>query len=66
MKKENWESLLYSDTEFHTMYEVSDGFNDDINKNHRVREKNEAFSTFIDEGSTALINEHPSMVKRLL
>lgn len=66
LKKENWEALMYSDEEFHTLYEVSEGFNDDINRNHRIRGKDEAFSTFIDEGSSALVEEHLAMVKRLL
>lgn len=64
--EKNWESLMYSNEEFHALYEISDGFNDDINKNHRVREDGEAFSKFIDEGSSALIAEHLSMVKQLL
>ncbi|MBQ8003522.1 MAG: hypothetical protein IJ299_00280 [Oscillospiraceae bacterium] len=66
MKTENWNALLYSDEEFNVLYEISDGFNDDINKNHRVREMNEAFSKFMDDGSTALIEEHLPLVKSLL
>ncbi len=66
MDKKEWESLLYSDEEFHALYEISKGFNDDLNKNHRVRENNETFSAFIDEGSDALIEEHPILVKQLI
>ena len=66
MKTENWNTLLYSDEEFNVLYEMSNGFNDDINKNHRVREMNEAFSQYMDDGSTALVEEHPTLVKSLL
>lgn len=60
------ETLMYSDKEFHALYEISEGFNDDVNKNHRVREDGKAFSEFIDKGSSALISEHLSIVKQLL
>jgi hypothetical protein len=66
LEQKNWESLMYSDNEFHTLYEASKGFNDDINKNHRIRKSDESFSSFVDEGSSALIEEHPSLVKMLL
>lgn len=64
--KTNLELLMYSDEEFHALYEISEGFNDDVNKNHRVREEGKAFSEFIDKGSSALIAENLSIVKQLL
>lgn len=66
MTQTNWDSLMYSNEEFHTLYDISDGFNDDVNRNHRVRDNNTSFATFIDEGSSALIEEHLSLVKQLL
>lgn len=61
-----WESLLYFEEEFHALCELSKTFNDDINKNHRIRKEGESFSEFIDAGSSALINENLSIVQRLI
>lgn len=66
MEQENWDSLLYTKEDFHRLYVASDGFDDDLNKNHRVRQENETFALFIDEGSDALIADHPDLIKRLL
>ena len=66
MNQSGLEKLLYTDEEFHTLYNISGGFNDDVNKNHRVRGMDETFASFIDEGSTALINEHASLIEQLL
>ncbi|WP_144265550.1 hypothetical protein [Faecalibacterium sp. An77] len=62
----NWNDLFISDEMFHLMYEISNGFNDDINRNHRVREAGESFAKFIDEGSTRLIEENLDIVKSLI
>ena len=49
-----WGDLLYSDEEMHQLYSISNGFNDDINTNDRVRTSNEKYADFIDAGMTAL------------
>ena len=66
MNQENWNSLLYTEDGFHQLYEASSAFNDDLNKNHRVRQEDESFSLFIDEGSDALVAEHHNLVKKLI
>ena len=50
-----WGDLLYSDEEMHQLYSISNGFNDDINTNDRVRTSNEKYADFIDAGMTALM-----------
>lgn len=66
MSRIDLESLFYTDEEIHNYYSLSDGFNDDINSNHRVRADGKSFSTFIDEGSDALIRDHKDLVKKLI
>lgn len=61
----DWDSILYTEQEFHELYVVSLGFNDDFNKNHRVRNESESFATFMDLGSDALIADHPELVNLL-
>lgn len=66
MSKKELSSILYTNEEFHSLFCLSKGFNDDHNKNHRIREDNETFSDFIDSGSSSLIEEFPNLVKKLL
>lgn len=66
MNGSGWERFLYTDEEIHALCVLSDGFTDDVNKNCRVRDEDESFSVFVDKGSTALIQEHPLLVKQLL
>ena len=61
----DWNSILYTEQEFHKLYEASKGFNEDINRNHRVRQESESFAVFMDKGSNALIAEHPDLVEKL-
>lgn len=66
MIPDQWEALLYTKEEFHQLCEASKRFDDDLNKNHRVRQEDETFASFIDQGSDALIADHPNLVKKLL
>lgn len=61
-----WGDLLYSDEEMHQLYSISNDFNDDINRNDRVRTSNEKYADFIDAGMTALMEEHPNLFKLLI
>lgn len=54
------------DDAWEAFFEQTNAFNDDLNKNHRVRQEDESFALFIDEGSDALISDHPNLVKKLL
>lgn len=65
MENDNWDSILYTEKGFHQLYVTTKGFNEDVNKNHRVRQEPESFATFIDKGSNALIADHPELVKKL-
>ena len=65
MKNDSWNSVLYTEQEFHQLYVTTKGFNEDVNRNHRVRQEPESFAAFIDKGSTALIADHPELVKKL-
>ncbi len=65
MKNDSWDSILYTEQEFHQLYVATKGFNEDVNKNHRVRPESESFAVFIDKGSDALIADHPELVKSL-
>lgn len=66
MNQNKWDTLFYTKEDFHQLYKASEGFNDDLNKNHRVRQEDETFALFIDKGSDALIADHPNLVKKLL
>lgn len=57
---------MYTEEEFLRLYTETNGFNDDINRNHRVRPEGESFADFIDKGSDALIQEHSELVKQLI
>ena len=65
MKNDNWDSIFYTKEEFHQLYTITNGFNEDANTNHRVRKESESFAEFIDKGSDALIADHPELVERL-
>ena len=61
-----WDSMLYSEEEFTTLYSKADGFNDDINRNCRIRDNGSSFAAFIDAGSDALLSEHSEFVTGLI
>lgn len=65
MKNDSWDSIFYTEEEFHKLYVKTKGFNEDLNKNHRVRQESESFAEFMDKGSNALIADHPELVKNL-
>lgn len=56
----------YLDGEFAALYAETNGFNDDLNRNERYRERDETFSAFISAGSTALIRDHEELVRKLI
>lgn len=66
MSKLDWNDFLFSDEEFHEIYEHSNGFTDEVNTNCRAREDGVAFADFMDRGSDSLIANHLSLVKSLL
>lgn len=61
-----WESLFYTEEEFRRLYNETNGFNDDINRNHRVRPEGESFADFMDMGSDGLIQDHAELVRKLI
>lgn len=66
MNELNWDDLLFSDEEFHEIYECSRQFKDETNKNHRCRCVGDGFSDFMDRGCASMISENLSLVKSLL
>ena len=66
MEYKDQKSFFYTDEEMHQLFILSDGFNDDINSNHRVRTDGKSFSEFMDEGCDALIRDHRDLVKQLI
>lgn len=66
MHYNNWDEMFYTEEKFEVLYRISSGFNDDINSNHRSRDEEERFSSFVDAGSDALIQEHPDLVAGLI
>lgn len=61
-----WDDLLFSDEEFHEIYEHSKGFTDEVNTNHRSRCAGDAFADFMDRGCDSLIAENLPLVKSLM
>lgn len=66
MIQKEWTDLFLTEGDFRELYEASNGFNDDLNKNHRIRQENTSFASFIDEGTDGLIADHIDLVKKLL
>lgn len=66
MKATTWEQLLYTEDEIDELCALSKDFNDDVNSNHPARNPAESFSQFVDSGSDRLIQNHASMVMRML
>lgn len=66
MSNISWEKLFYTEGEFATLYSISEGFNDDINRNCRTRDDDSRFATFIDAGSDALLRDNLDFVAGLI
>ena len=65
MKNDSWDSVFYTKEEFHRLYTITGGFNEDAITNHRVRQESESFSTFMDKAIATMISDHPDLVKKL-
>lgn len=62
----SWDDLLFSNEEFHEIYECSNQFTHEINKNHRRRCEDDDFLDFMDCGCESMISENLSLVRSLL
>lgn len=63
---QTWEDMLYSDDEIHALCTESGNFNDDINKNHKVREDSKGFLDFMDDAIDIFVAENKSIMSRFL
>lgn len=66
MNYASWDKMLYTEEEFKVLYSITDGFNNDINGNCRIRSDDSNFDSFIDQGSEALLRDHPEFVASII
>lgn len=57
---------FYTLTEFHRLYNISDGFDDDFNTNHRDRPSDESYFDYLRKGSAALVRAYPDFASDLM